>query len=90
MIDGKKVMFEIFRERHDGGYRVVYYTELGEHEKDYALTEAMNGETVFSGYLLYREREHAKAKIAELLSRMNSGRDVSAGEIEHELSQFAA
>jgi hypothetical protein len=90
MIDGKKVMFEIFRERRDGDYRVVYYTELGEHEKDYALSEAMNGETVFSGFLLYREREHAKAKIAELLGRMNSGGDVSSGEIERELSGFTA
>ena len=88
MIDGKKVMFEIFRERHEGNYRVVYYTELGEHEKDYALSEAMNGETVFSGFLLYREREHAKAKIAELLGRMNRGSEVSSGEIEDELSDF--
>jgi len=90
MIEGKKVMFEIFREQHAGDFRVVYYTELGEHEKDYALSEAMNGETVFSGYLLYREREHAKAKIAELLRRMNNGNNVSSGEIELALSKFTA
>jgi hypothetical protein len=89
-MDGKKVMFEIFRARHDGDYRVVYYTELGEHEKDYALTEAMNGDTVFSGYLLYRDRERAKATVSELLDRMNHGEGLSADEIEHALAAWSA
>src|SRR6266487_4452100 len=49
MTDGKKVMFEIFREREDGAYRVVYFTELTEHEKDDALSEAMQGSHIYSG-----------------------------------------
>ena len=33
--DTKKVMFEIYREAEfSGRYKVVYFTELGEHDKE--------------------------------------------------------
>ena len=86
MLDGKKVMFEIFREQHHGNYRVVYYTELCEHEKEDALNEAMNGVTVFSGYLLYRERDRARVMVDEVLARLNAGETLSETEIESRLS----
>jgi len=85
MTDEKKVMFEIFREREDGAYRVVYFTELTEHEKDDALSEAMHGSHIYSGYLLHRERERAKATVGQLLDRMNAGESVSEQEIEFAL-----
>ena len=85
MTDEKKVMFEIFREREDGAYRVVYFTELTEHEKDDALSEAMHGSHVYSGYLLHRERDRAKATVGRLLDRLNAGEDVSEQEIEFAL-----
>jgi hypothetical protein len=85
MTDGKKVMFEIFREREDGAYRVVYFTELTEHEKDDALSEAMHGSHVYSGYFLHRDRERAKAAVARLLVRLNAGEAVSEQEIEYAL-----
>jgi hypothetical protein len=84
-MDTKKIMFEIFRERHDGGYRVVYYTELGEHQKDYALAEAMNGEYVYSGYILHRDRDRAKSAVDELLVRLNHGEQLSEVDIESQL-----
>ena len=85
MTDEKKVMFEIFREREDGAYRVVYFTELTEHEKDDALSEAMHGSHIYSGYLLHRERERAKVTVGRLLERMNAGETVSEQEIEFAL-----
>ena len=85
MTDEKKVMFEIFREREDGAYRVVYFTELTEHEKDDALSEAMHGSHIYSGYLLHRERERAKATVGHLLDRLNAGEPVSEQEIEFAL-----
>ena len=85
MTDEKKVMFEIFREREHGAYRVVYFTELTEHEKDDALSEVMHGSHIYSGYLLHRERERAKATVGRLLDRMNAGETVSEQEIEFAL-----
>lgn len=85
MLDGKKIMFEIFRERQDGPYRVVYFTELGEHEKEDALSDAMNGKHIFSGYFLHREREHAKSVVTQLLSRLNEGEALSEEEVESAL-----
>jgi hypothetical protein len=81
-MDGKKVMFEIYCERQDGEYRVVYFTELGEHEKDIALAEAMNGNHIYSGYLLHRDRERAKAAVSNVLKRLNDGEPLSEQEIE--------
>ena len=85
IMDGKKVMFEIYREREDGAYRVVYFTELTEHEKDDALSEAMHGSHVYSGYLLHRDRDRAKATVARLIDRLNAGETVSEQEIEFAL-----
>jgi hypothetical protein len=81
MTDGKKIMYEIYREQHAGDYRVIYYTELGEHEKDYALSEAMNGDHIYSGYLQFRDREHAKSAISSLLDRLNSGERLSEEQV---------
>ncbi len=82
MLDCKKVMFEIFRDCHDGEYRVVYFTELGEHEKDRAVNEAMHGEHIFAGYMLHRDRCRGKIAVAELLERLNSGESLSDTQIE--------
>jgi hypothetical protein len=84
-MDGKKIMFEIFREHEDGTYRVVYFTELGEHEKDDALSEAMHGSHIYSGYLLHRERERAKTTVNLLLDRLNQGEALSEQAIEEAL-----
>jgi hypothetical protein len=84
-MDGKKVMFEIYRERQAGDYRVVYFTELGEHEKDAALAEAMSGDHIYSGYMLHRERERAKAAVGRVLNRLNEGEMLSEQEIDFAL-----
>lgn len=83
----KKIMFEIFRAQHKGEFNVVYYTELGEHERDYAISEAMNGEHVYSGYILQREKERAKSAVDEVLYRLNAGETLSREEIECKLEQ---
>jgi len=42
--DTKKVMFEIYRDSDVGGsYKVVYFTELGEHDKETEIEKAMRG-----------------------------------------------
>ena len=59
--DTKKVMFEIYRDTSlTGQYKVVYFTELGEHDKDIEIADAMRGEHIFDGFLLHRGRQEGK------------------------------
>ena len=89
--DTKKVMFEIYRENSFGGrYRVVYFTELGEHDKETEIADAMRGERVFDGFLLHRERNQAKQVVDEILDRLNSGEPVDERTIEQRLQQYLA
>jgi hypothetical protein len=89
MTDEKRVMFEIYRDADDQGkFRVVYFTELGEHEKELEIAAAFRGEHVFDGFILTRERFLAKSTINTILDRLNSGEQITQGEIERELRQF--
>jgi hypothetical protein len=89
--DTKKVMFEIYREKDFGGrYKVVYYTELGEHDKETEIADAMHGEHVFDGFLLHRDRNLAKQTVDEILNRLNRGESVGRSEIEQKLQPFLA
>ena len=89
--DTKKVMFEIYRENSFGGrYRVVYFTELGEHDKETEIADAMRGERVFDGFLLHRERNQAKQVVDEILDRLNSGELVDETLIEQKLQPYLA
>lgn len=87
--DEKRVMFEIYRDADDAGkYRVVYFTELGEHERELEIASAFRGDHVFDGFILTRERVDAKQVINLLLDRLNSGEPVTEDDIAHELRPF--
>ena len=89
MTDEKRVMFEIYRDADDQGrFRVVYFTELGEHEKELEIAAAFRGEHVFDGFILTRERFQAKSAINTILDRLNNGEAVAQAEIERELGPF--
>ena len=90
-IESDKVMFEIYREPEFGRrYRVVYFTELDEHNKEKEINDAMRGEHVFDGYLRNYAKQEGKRGVAALLERLNSGESVSAADIERELKPFMA
>ncbi len=89
MTDEKRVMFEIYRDADDQGrFRVVYFTELGEHERELEIAAAFRGEHVFDGFILTRERFQAKSAINSILDRLNSGEPVGQAEIARELGPF--
>jgi hypothetical protein len=89
MLDEKRIMFEIYRETADDGrYRVVYFTELGEHERETEIGNAARGDHVFDGFILSRERSQAKAAVSGILERLNNGEAVDTREIERELKPF--
>ena len=87
--DTKKVMFEIYREADfSGRYKVVYFTELGEHDKETEIQEAMRGEHVFDGFLLHRERNQAKQVVDEILERLNRGENRGRDAIKRACSRI--
>jgi len=89
--DTKKVMFEIYRDASlTGQYKVVYFTELGEHDKDTEIAEAMRGEHVFDGFLLHRQRQEGKQAVEEILGELNRGEKVDSAAIEEKLKPYLA
>ena len=88
--DEKRVMFEIYHDAEGARYRVVYFTELGEHDKENEINEAMRGERVFDGFLLHRERNQAKQVVDEILDRLNNGEPIDESTIEQKLQPYLA
>lgn len=89
--DTKKVMFEIYRDTsHTGQYKVVYFTELGEHDKDLEIADAMRGEHVFDGFLLHRERQEGKQVVDQILGELNQGTALDPAAIEEKLKPYLA
>ena len=87
--DEKRVMFEIYREDEAGGkFRVVYFTELGEHERELEISSAFRGDHIFDGFILTREKLQAKQVINSLLERLNSGEPVPQTDIARELAPY--
>ena len=86
-----KTMFEIYRETaYTGEVRVVYFTELQEHNKETEINRAMAGQHIFDGFLKDYQKDEAKAIIERLLSRMNSGEKLGPGEISSALTNHLA
>ena len=89
--DTKKVMFEIYRDTAlTGQYKVVYFTELGEHDKDTEIADAMRGEHIFDGFLLHRERQEGKQVVATILDELNRGENLGPIDIEAKLKPYLA
>lgn len=81
-----KLMFEIYRERGPlGRYRVIYFTELDEHEREPQIERALAGQHVFDGFIA-DDRPQSKDRIEALLARLNGGADLNAETIRLELT----
>ena len=86
-----RIMFEIYKETtYTGGYRVVYFTELQDHNKESEISHAMAGEHFYDGFIKNYRKEQAKDLINKILERLNSGENVSLAEIERQLQPYAA
>ena len=90
MLTDDKIMFEIYREPHGGAHRAVYYTELGEHDRNTEIERAMRGETVFSGFLRSREAVNGKAAVTALLAELDKAMPLASVEIAKRLAPFLA
>jgi hypothetical protein len=86
-----KVMFEVYREgAYDRRYRVVYFTDLDDHNRDKEIDRALAGERFLDGFFRDADRKEAKAVIAAALHRLNDGQQLSPDELERELAPYLA
>jgi hypothetical protein len=90
-MEADKTMFEIYRDTtYTGKYRVVYYTELTEANKEYEINKAMAGEHFYDGFVRNFRKDEAKEIIETLLKRMNEGEKLGPDDIEAALGEHSA
>ena len=89
MLEADKVMFEIYREaQYTGKYRVVYFTELGDHNKEWEINRALAGEHFYDGFIKNWRKDHAKAIIDRFIERLNDGEALTPQHLEEELKDY--
>jgi hypothetical protein len=87
--ESDKIMFEIYREStYSRQYRVVYFTELQDHNKETEINRALAGEHFFDGFIRAYRKDQAKETISRLLERLNNGEPVTPADFERELTPF--
>ena len=87
----EKTMFEIYRETsYSGGYRVVYFTELQDHNKETEINRALTGEHFFDGFVKNHRKEQAKEIIESLVARLNHGEVLTSEDVIKELGEHLA
>ena len=85
-----KIMFEVYKEAtYSGKYRVVYFTELQDHNKEAEINRAMAGEHFFDGFIRNYRKDQAKETIEKLLTRLNNGESITRADFERELKPFS-
>jgi hypothetical protein len=91
LFESDKVMFEIYREtEYTGKYRVVYFTELQDHNKETEINHAMAGEHFYDGFIKNFGKDEAKEIINGILQRLNSGETVNVQDVERALGDHMA
>lgn len=91
LFESDKVMFEIYREtEYSGKYRVVYFTELQDHNKETEINHALAGEHFYDGFIKNFGKDEAKEIIQALLGRLNNGEHLDAQEVERALGEHVA
>jgi hypothetical protein len=91
LFESDKIMFEIYREtEYTGRYRVVYFTELQEHNKETEINRALAGEHFYDGFLKNQGKDNAKGIVESILTRLNDGERVETAEVERALAEYLA
>src|SRR5208283_3560357 len=87
--DLDKIMLEVYKEStYSGKYRVVYFTELQDHNKEAEINRAMAGEHFIDGFIRAYRKDQAKDAIEKLLRRLNDGESITQADFERELKPF--
>lgn len=87
-----KSMFEIYRQKDfNRKFKLIIYTELNEHNKETEINRAMDGDSVFDGFLKDSTKEGAKIVLKEIIDEMNKKEEpMNEDEIKEKLAEFLA
>lgn len=86
--ESQKILFQIYREEgFNRRYRVVYFTELGDTNKETEISRALAGEPVIDGFIKDYRKDEAKAIIERYLDELNSGALFDVEKFRKELGQ---
>ena len=86
-----KIMFEIYKENvYSGEYRVVYFSELDDHNKDKEIDRAMKGDHFFDGFILSLKKDRAMKQIEDILEKLNDGETLDDNYMNKYLEEFLA
>lgn len=89
VFESEKIMFEIYKDTlYDKNFRVVYYTELNEHNKHQEINRAQAGEYFFDGFIREFEKDKAKEIIDRLVKNLNDGITYTKEQIKEMLKEF--
>ena len=84
-----RIMFAIYRETtYSGRYRVVYFTELNDHNRDTEINRALAGEHFYDGFIKSFRKDEAKQVIDETIAQLNGGRAVDPQALAEALAPF--
>lgn len=89
--ESDKTMFEVYRDvKYGSSFRVVYFTELQDHNKEAEINRAMAGEHFVDGFIRDFRKDDAKELISALLLRMNEGEPVQPDQFLRSLGEHLA
>ncbi len=89
--ESDKVMFEVYREEgYSRRYRVVYFTELEERNKEAEINAALAGEHFYDGFLQDKHNKDGKQVIDSVIGRLNAGETITPQDLENMLKPYAA
>ncbi len=84
-----RIMFEIYRETaYSGRYRVVYFTELNDHNRDTEINRALAGEHFFDGFIQSFRKDEAKKIIDAAVAQLNEGKPVDPKALAEALAPY--
>jgi hypothetical protein len=84
-----RIMFEIYRETtYSGRYRVVYFTELNDHNRDTEINRALAGEHFYDGFINSFRKDEAKHIIEGAIAQLNEGKAVDPQALAEALAPY--
>jgi hypothetical protein len=87
--ESQKILFQIYREgAFNRRYRVVYFTELGDKNKESEINHAMAGEPIYDGFIKDFRKDEAKAIIERHLEALNNGEAFNAERFQSDLKGY--
>ena len=87
--ESQKVLFQIYREgAFNRRYRVVYFTELGDKNKESEINQALAGDPIYDGFIKDFRKDEAKAIIERHIEALNNGGAFDVERFERDLKSY--